>query len=119
MNDLTQSSIKNIRTDKRSKGPEYWQAHIEAMKQSGLSKTAYCKQNNLSAVTFFKWEKKLAKASALFVPAKLEMPVSPTSSNEMIRIDLPNGCVISLPVSCSPAEGLRWIETLMRVSCSS
>ncbi|MDH5228473.1 MAG: hypothetical protein OEZ58_14890 [Gammaproteobacteria bacterium] len=118
MNDLTQPSIKNIRTDKRSKGPEYWQAHMDALKQSGMTKTGYCMHHGLSTATFFKWEKKLAKASALFVPAKLEtVPVYPASSNDLIRIDLPNGCVISLPVSCSPTEGLRWIETLMRASC--
>lgn len=38
---------------------EYWQQHIAAWKQSGLSKARYCKQHNISQSALYHWRKKL------------------------------------------------------------
>ena len=40
----------------------YWSMHVEAWRQSGLSRTEYCRQHGLSKKTFDKWMKHLISA---------------------------------------------------------
>ncbi|MDH5732054.1 MAG: hypothetical protein OEZ58_23975, partial [Gammaproteobacteria bacterium] len=88
--------------------PEYWLKHIQASRQSGLSKQAYCEQNDLAPSTFFKWERRLEKQTAQFVAVSVMSPVEDVA----VKIILPNGIGLSLPVNSDP-ECLRpWIKTL-------
>lgn len=41
---------------------EYWQKHITAISTSRLSKTKYCKENNVNYCRLFYWIKKLSAA---------------------------------------------------------
>ena len=67
--------------------PEFWMKHINAYQQSGLSKQAYCEQNDLAPSTFFKWERRLEKQAAQFVAVNVMSPVEEVA----VKITLPNG----------------------------
>ncbi len=42
---------------------EFWKGHIAGLSKSGLSRKAYCQQNDLSISTFQYWRAKLKPAS--------------------------------------------------------
>ena len=42
---------------------EYWQHHIAEQLNSSLSITEYCKQNEISRDTFYRWRKLLSEGS--------------------------------------------------------
>lgn len=42
----------------------YWQGHIEAWKQSGLSQIDFCKTRSLALSTFQFWRKKISQSSS-------------------------------------------------------
>ena len=87
---------------------DYWLKHIQASRKCGLSKQAYCQQHDLAPSTFFKWEKRLAKQMNHFVPVNVMSPAEDVA----VKITLPNGIALSLPVNSDP-ECLRpWIKTL-------
>jgi len=39
----------------RRHGLVYWQKHLAAWSQSGLTQEAYCTQNGLSTKSFYRW----------------------------------------------------------------
>jgi transposase len=49
------SSLERERTEKR----RYWRKHIAAWRRSGLSQSAYCRENDLSFHQFRYWKKRV------------------------------------------------------------
>ena len=58
---------------------KFWQAHIEAWKQSGISQSAYCRGKSLSLRSFGYWKKKFCgkKPPMAFVPVAVKRFLSP------------------------------------------
>ena len=54
---------------------EYWQQHIKGFKESGQTRTAYCRQNNLRLTTFDYWRRKLREPTG---PIKLVQVPNPS-----------------------------------------
>jgi hypothetical protein len=58
-----------------SNGQRFWQAHVNALSKSGLSRKEYCRQQQLSYHAMIYWQKKLQKQKKNIAPATL-IPVS-------------------------------------------
>ena len=91
---------------------QFWENHIKACKDSGLSQTEYCLQNNLKPHRFWYWKKrfkKLAKEEIRFVPLK----ISGTDQNHHVAsIITPNGYRIELANGFDPATVGHLIHTI-------
>ena len=71
----------------------FWKNHIDGWQHSGLSQPEYCKQHDIKLATFGYWRTRLKKPQ----PVNRLIPVTlPNTSH--IRISLPNGIGLSLPV---------------------
>jgi hypothetical protein len=114
-----------VRDDKKE---AYWRKHIQGWKASGLSKRAYCIDNNLSQSSFNAWTREIgirdreklpsANASALlsdceenpFVPLRIvhdeekpEPAYGGTSATAKQHVDIlvPGGAVIRVDENCN------------------
>lgn len=89
-----------------------WKELISEQEKSGLSQTAFCKQNNLAASKFgyyrsvIKSQEKVHLDKKLFSPVQIKNP-EPTKSSEL-KIILPNGfqCIISSAMSVAHLKQL-------------
>lgn len=85
-----------------------WREHIAACELSGLSRVAYCRQEDLSLQQFsyyysrFKLEEKKSKCiTPLFAP--VEIKNKKDSSVEIIQILFPNGLQCKLSCHLNPS----------------
>jgi hypothetical protein len=83
---------------------EYWSTHIKQWQESNLSQQAYCVQAGIKYGTFVHWrgilQGKTRKQRKSFVPVKLislEEKIKPL--NSAIQIKLPNGRVVTIPMT--------------------
>ena len=89
-------------TNNRLRDPQYWEEHVKAWKQSGLSQAEYCRQNELPLHCFYNWKAK-------FEPQKLvPVEVKEVSDSQYIsiqvekmRIQLSNGIELQIPSDLS------------------
>jgi transposase-like protein len=78
-----------------------WQARLRRFAESDLSVAAFCRQERVSAPTFYEWRRKLGgtngrrsgarREAPLFVPVQIEPAAA------AVELRLPNGVVVSLP----------------------
>ena len=86
---------------------QYWQAHNEACRKSGLTREAYCEQNHLNLKTFAYWRQRLKKEA---VPVRLvQLPTALQQPPTALRLVV-NGCGIEV------ADGFN-AATLAEVVC--
>jgi hypothetical protein len=62
---------------------QYWQAHNEACRKSGLIRAAYCEQHHLNLKTFAYWRHRLKKEA---VPVKLVQLSTPVQQSTAVRL---------------------------------
>jgi len=53
---------------------EFWERQLEQLTASGLSRSQYCRENNINYDRFGYWLKKLSPVVSKFVPVKLQAP---------------------------------------------
>jgi len=79
----------------RQETQTYWKNHFLAYKTSGLSKTAYCNQNQLSSQSFSYWIRKLSASSPQkindmpsddFLPVRIQPDSLSRSENKVLCI---------------------------------
>ena len=81
-----------------------WGQRIRRQRRSGLSIGEFCRQEGVSAASFYAWRRRLAGAgssetrSPRFVPVDLPAPVMAAGG---VRIELPGGAVLALPEETS------------------
>ncbi len=85
-----------------TEGAPFWQPHISAWQQSGLTQKAYCEQQELRYSTFGYWVRKLRRAAEPATEKKGAgfVPVIPATVQ-------PAGLILSLPNGLE----IRGIET--------
>jgi hypothetical protein len=87
---MSDISIPPEKLDPRAKR-EFWDNHIQAWQQSGLTQIDYCRQNNLKNHQWCYWRRKILKPSdtdVTFVP----LSFSPSKiSRPHISVFTPNG----------------------------
>ncbi len=55
-------------------GREFWEQQLVRLKTSGLSRSQYCRENNINYDRFGYWLKRLPPVSSEFIPVKLQTP---------------------------------------------
>ena len=80
-------------------GVDRWYELIEAHGHSGLSVASFCREQGLSASSFYKWRHRFAHQApgiaARFVRLDPSGPLS-----DRVELILPDGVVLRVPVSC-------------------
>ena len=92
MADVTSPPEEFNPKDKR----QFWKNHIKSWERSGLSQTAYCRQNNLKMHRWWYWRKRISTPLATdvtFVPLKFS---SSHPSGSIISVNTPNGYRIEI-----------------------
>lgn len=72
---------------------DFWQQHISAWKDSGLSQAAYCQQHDLKLSTFTYWRNKQNKGRRKLMPVSIPAP------DASVELALPGGIHMQLPAS--------------------
>ena len=95
----------------------HWQAHVKAQQQSGLNRTDYCRQYELSYDAMTYWHNKLSKSDSnksTLVPVSLhsieQHPAQPQKSS--LKIILPGSISVEVGNNFSPATLTRLLTTL-------
>ena len=77
-----------------------WQARLRRFAESDLSVAAFCRQERVSAPSFYEWRRKLARTNGTRSVARREAPVFVPVRIEpaaVVEMRLPNGVLVSLP----------------------
>jgi transposase-like protein len=53
-----------MEANKKVESAGYWQSHVEKQKESGQSIAGYCRANNISEASLYKWRQRLRKKLA-------------------------------------------------------
>jgi hypothetical protein len=89
----------------------YWRAVISRQAASDESIASFCRENNLSAASFYSWRRKLAARPA---PAPQFVPVPLVKVAAEFQVRLSNGVSVVVPADFDDM-GLR---RLLSVACS-
>ena len=96
----------------------HWQAHVKALKQSGLNRAEYCRQYNLSYHALTYWSRKLSSPSSsksTLVPVPLIPGIRQNSvqtGSAALKIILPGSIFIEVGDNFSPVTLTRLLTTL-------
>ena len=88
----------------------YWQTHLDAWRQSGLSQAAYCKQHGLSLSSFGYWLHR--RAEPVRSTAALPILVAKPSLETHLEVRLPNGWSVRLAASAESLQVLPLLREL-------
>lgn len=95
-----------------------WRLRLRRQAQSGLSITAFCQREGVSAPSFYAWKRRLATPLAttpphppLFVPIRLDptSPATDTSPSLDFEIELPH----HIRLRCATAPDPVWLGRLV------
>ena len=109
---------KQTQRNKQVCGRRHWQAHVKALKKSGLSRAEYCRQYNLSYHALTYWQRKLSgpgSSKSTLVPVTIghrieQSPVQPDRAG--LKIILPGRLSVEVGDHFSPATLTRLLATL-------
>ena len=85
-----------------------WRRRLDEYSRSGLSRSAYCRQINVSTGSFDYWRNRLGSPSSS-TSEKGEFIRVDRGHSEKIEVELPGGIILRLPISA------RAIEVLLEV----
>ncbi len=88
----------------KKQSEEFWQSHLEAWRQSGLTQVAYCTNQGLSLKSFYRWRGKEKETAGIAKPSLTLVPVSinaPTTGSTL-QIHSPSGWRIELSGDSPP-----------------
>lgn len=93
------------------------QAHVTALRKSGLSRAEYCRQHQLSYHRLAYWEKKLAtpvKSETTLVPVAFPLGIRMTApaAAQAIKFILPNNIAVEVHDNFSTETLTRLLATL-------
>jgi hypothetical protein len=82
---------------------KFWENHIQAWQQSGLTQVEYCRQNHLKDHRWWYWRKRILKGTepdVTFVPLRFSSSKISSSDVSVLtpngyRIEFDNGCDFS------------------------
>lgn len=102
----------------QSRKQRHWQAHINALRQSGLSRSEYCRQHKLSYHALTYWCRKLSQPNSsgtTLVPVTVQRnihqnPVQDDRSS--LKITLPGKIAIEVGDNFSPATLTKLLTIL-------
>jgi len=101
----------------QSQGRRYWQAHVTAQQESGLSRAEYCRRHDLSYHALTYWQRKLSGPSRQHTQL-IPVPVERTTQQYQpglssgIKILLNNRIAIEVAEEFSPGTLCRILSVL-------
>ncbi len=84
-----------------------WVERLQAQQASGLTIAAWCKQEGVSAWSFYAWRKRLAQPEHR--TALIAVPLSGMAPGPMLELQTPGGYVLRL----SSAEQVGWLPAIL------
>ena len=96
MSDLIALPSPESSTPPRPIREQFWREHIDRWQESGLTKSAYCRQEDLKLHQMSYWCQKLVAtkqqlpSAGRFVPLQLRTPLTEST----LSVVLPNGIVV-------------------------
>ena len=109
---------KRISENNQAKHHRRWQAHVNALAKSGLSRAEYCRQHNLSYHTMNYWQRKLSRSNnrqATLVPVTLPAALMRNGGQHNqadLQIILPGKMSVAVGNNFSPATLSRLLTVL-------
>ena len=85
----------------------FWEHHIGQWRNSGLSQLAYCRKHDIKPHRFYYWRRRIVKSQpdVSFLPVTL--PADIPQRSQLMRILMPNGCVLELEGRAEPDQLAR------------
>ena len=93
----------------KRQGRAYWQGHLAAWTESGLTQQAYCTKHGLSLQSFYRWRRKQKAALAVKPLTLVPVGIEASVARNMVRLHSPGGWSIELPDA-----GAAWLPSLLR-----
>jgi len=109
---------QQISRDRQTGHHRRWQAHVNALAQSGLSRAEYCRQHGLSYHALTYWQRKLSRRrsnTTTLVPVSLEATAvrnAVQAGQTDLQIILPGKMSISVGDNFSPTTLSRLLTVL-------
>lgn len=90
----------------------FWERHIDQWQESGLSQLAYCRKHHLKPHRFYYWRRRIMKTQpdVSFLPVTL--PADTPLRSPLMRILMPNGCVVELEGRAEPEQLERMVNVV-------
>ena len=106
------------RDEKQFRNQRHWQAHVNAQQKSGLSRSGYCRQHNISYHALTYWHRKFSRPNhnaTSLVPVTMKHfmgpnPVQPDRA--ALKVILPGRLSIEVGDNFSPTTLSRLLATL-------
>lgn len=67
---------------------DFWRQQLENLKISGLTRSQYCRENNINYDRFGYWLKRLSPVSSEFIPVKLQTPELASPHSALCTLEL-------------------------------
>ncbi len=96
---------------------QFWQHHIQAWQESGLSQVEYCRRNDLIRHRFGYWRKRIESPQnddVSFVPVTLHSNRSGLAS-QVVSVTTPNGYRIELGNGSDPILIRQLMQTIQEL----
>ena len=74
----------------------FWKRHVELQQSSGLTRTKYCRLNNVNYDCFGYWLGKFSRQSSSLVAVKLKAEDVSARENTLCTLNLGNGRVLKI-----------------------
>jgi transposase len=106
--------------DDQCRNRRYWQAHITAQKQSGLSRAEYCRQHQLSYHAATYWNRRLSKPASretTLVPVAFASSININSApvaRSVLKVILPSKIAVEIDDGFSPTTLAKLLMILER-----
>ena len=98
----------------QNKKEQYWQAIFQQQAESGLTKSEFCKRNNITLSAFYAWAKKCNVKPAKKQQKQKMIPLifHETKPDQQLTVTLPNGYQFSFPASLEPNRLQQFLSVL-------
>lgn len=92
---MTEESTVESRPERKRRR---WKAHIESWQNSGLSQTAYCREQGLKLHQFIYWKNRVRHKDGdiAFVPLRIPQNLPAVVNPSKIHLTTPNGYKLEL-----------------------
>lgn len=95
------TALKPQGTNNRATQNQFWKEHTAKQKESGLSRSAYCRTHQLNYDHFNYWFRKEKGVARQLVPVKLNQPAQPVpfgikTAPVLCSLSLKNGGVLQI-----------------------
>ncbi|CAG22949.1 IS66 family insertion sequence element accessory protein TnpA [Photobacterium profundum] len=97
-----------------NKKEQHWQRVFQLQTESGLTKSEFCKHNQITVSSFYAWAKKLSVQPPQKLNQQKVIPLvfPETISDQQLTLSLPNGYQFSFPASLEPSKLQQFLSVL-------